>query len=35
MFKAVFGNKKEGGGKRGEKKSHKHAGKNSEEQFLP
>ena len=27
MFRAVFGNKKEGGGKRGDKKSHRHQGK--------
>lgn len=26
MFRAVFGNKKEGGGKRGDKKSHRHPG---------
>ncbi|XP_073320788.1 protein TANC1-like [Pagrus major] len=26
MFRAVFGNKKEGGGKRGDKKSHRHQG---------
>lgn len=27
MFRAVFGNKKEGGGKKGDKKSQKNAGK--------